>query len=149
MRYHPPQFICIVCFISFLIEMFTTFCLRSSRVMTRSQMVRRTMCNLPHRMHLSCFHIALIDRWCMSSPKMYDMLWAKVERLFFGQIWIFKIWVFLANFLLEITLHALNIDKKSFFFYSRTTLKIGPPLHLLLCNICKCVVWTCPKQILL
>ena len=51
---------------------------------------------------------------------------------------IINIWVFLANFLHEITLYAINIDKKgfiTFFLHSRTTLKIGPSLDTTFYNI--------------
>ena len=33
----------------------------------------------PRRMHLNDFLIAKINRWCISFPNMYNMLWAKVE----------------------------------------------------------------------
>ena len=51
-----------------------------------------------------------------------------------------------ATFLHEIIMCVIDIDRKRFitpFKHSATTLKIGPPLHILLRNICNCILSSC------
>ena len=51
-----------------------------------------------------------------------------------------------ATFLHEIMICVIDIDRNRFitpFKHSATTLKIGPPLHILLRNICNCIISSC------
>ena len=81
MRYHPPIYMYCVFHHIYDRDVDNIFSKKFSRYdevsddkENHEQSASKSL--TPHRMN-----IAQIDRWCISSPKMYDMLQAKVDRL--------------------------------------------------------------------